>query len=144
MIQKGYMEETNSIGSKGRVEEANPAKIFIGNLSWGVREDDLTALFGQYGTIADVKVIMEKYNPNRSKGMAFLEFTDAEAAQAAIEALHDYELDGRKMIVAPAQPKGDRDDRDRGNNRGGFRPQRRDNNRGGYGGGSRRDNFGSW
>ena len=130
------MEENNSSTSAAGV---NPAKLFVGNLSWSVGDEDLKELFGQYGEIVEAKVITERFNPSRSKGIAFVEFTDAEAAQRAIEALNEAEFFERRMIVNVAQPKRENGDRrsfggsnrnfgSNNNRRGGFS---RDNNRGG-------------
>ncbi|MCL2110056.1 RNA-binding protein [Microgenomates group bacterium] len=89
--------------------EANPAKLFVGNLSWKVRDNDLIELFGQYGNIVKAEVVMDKFNRNHSRGIAFVEFDDPEAAQAAIKALHETEFFERKLLVNVSEPPKKRD-----------------------------------
>lgn len=110
-------------------EGANPAKLFVGNLPWSVSSDELGQLFAQYGTVVDAKVITDKFS-GRSKGIAFVEYDNADSAQEAIAALNDYNLDGRQIIVNVAKPKteGER------HGGGGFNRNRGFSNRGGYGG----------
>lgn len=110
---------------------ANPAKLFIGNLPWSMTQDDIDELFGQYGTIVDSHLATHR-DSGRSRGFAFVTYESAEEAEAAIEALHGHEVDGRDLRVSVAQPK---TERPRRNNGGGY-------NRGGGGGynrGPRRD-----
>lgn len=126
----------------------NPAKLFVGNLAYTVRDEQLRELFSQYGEIAEATVLLEKQfgqddgRPRRSRGMGFVTFVNPEDAQKAVEALHDQELEGRKLIVAVAKPRTERSsfDNDRGGNRGGYN-NNRGGSRGGYnnnrGGGSR-------
>ncbi len=78
-------------------------KIYIGNLEYGVTESDLQKLFEEKGlSAAEIKLISDKYT-GRPKGFGFAEFTTEEAAQQAIDALNDYELNGRKLKVSKAQ-----------------------------------------
>ena len=90
--------------------QANPRKLFVGNLSWGTTKDTVVSLFSQYGEIEDAALITDRMS-GRSKGIAFVTFTTEESAQAAVEALNGYELDGRQIIVNVARPKAPRDDR---------------------------------
>ena len=77
--------------------------IFVAKLSYGTSEDDLRALFERYGSLDSVKVIMDR-ETGRSKGFGFVEMPDDEEAQAAINDLNDYELDGRRIVVKKANP----------------------------------------
>ena len=78
--------------------------IYVGNLNYKVKEDDLKTIFEDYGNVESVKIIADKYN-GRSKGFGFVEMADDNEARAAIEALHESEYEGRKMIVNEARPK---------------------------------------
>lgn len=105
-------------------EEVNNKKLFVGNLPFSTTEDDLREIFAQYGELVNVSLLTDKFS-GRSKGFGFVEYTTEEAAQAAIEALHGSDLNGRDMVVNVAKPRAPREDR------GGFKPRRFDNNRGG-------------
>jgi RNA recognition motif-containing protein len=93
-------------------------KLFVGKLSFSTSDDSLQTLFAEYGTVASAKVIMDR-DTNQSKGFAFVEMEDAEAAQKAINALDGKEFEGRSIVVNVARP---REDRPQGGNsfRGGF------------------------
>lgn len=66
--------------------------------------EDLSALFEQFGTVASAKILTDKFS-GRSKGFGFVEMENAEEAQAAISNLNDTEVQGRKIVVNEAQPK---------------------------------------
>ena len=100
-------------------------KLFIGNLDYGVGEDELKEMFTSYGEVSSAFVIKDKMS-GRSKGFGFVEMDD-EAGQTAIKELNGKEVNGRPLVVNEARPQEDRPRRD-------FR-----DNRGGNGGG--RDNF---
>lgn len=112
--------------------DVNPKKLFVGNLPWSTTEADLEGMFAEYGEIVSVKLITDR-NSGRSKGIAFVEYAEESAAQAAIEALHESEVDGRNIIVAPARPPVKRE-RSFGGDRGGNRSfgGGRGGNRGGW------------
>jgi RNA recognition motif-containing protein len=97
-------------------------KLYIGNLNFDTTENDLKVLIEEKGlTIKEVKVISDKYS-GRSKGFGFAEFETEEQAQAAIDALNQQELAGRKLTVNKAKKM-----EPRGNNSfggGGFRKNR--------------------
>jgi cold-inducible RNA-binding protein len=79
-------------------------RLYIGNLSYGTTELDLRELFGQMGTVADAKVVMDR-ETGRPRGFAFIEMsTDAEAMKA-IEQVNGRELDGRALNVSEAQER---------------------------------------
>lgn len=103
-------------------QQANPKKLFIGNLSYNVTEDELRDVFSQYGEITDLKIITDRMS-GRSKGIAFITYATEEQAQAAIEAMHNQEIDGRAVIVNVARPQVPRENRGGGfggGSRGGF------------------------
>lgn len=111
--------------------------IYVGNLSWSMTNEDLSALFEQFGTVGSAKILTDKFS-GRSKGFGFVEMENDEEAQAAISNLNDTEVQGRKIVVNEAQPK--KDDggfkkRSFGGGGGGFR-------KGGSGGGYRGGNGG--
>lgn len=85
-------------------------KLYIGNLEYGTTEDDLKGCIQEKGlTVKEVRIITDKYS-GKSKGFGFAEFDTEEQAQAAIDALNDQELNGRKLTVNKArkmQPRKD-------------------------------------
>ena len=87
--------------------------IYVGNLSWGLSEDDLREAFESYGEVDSVKIIQDKMT-GRSRGFGFVEMTDDSEAKSAIAELNGKELDGRAIKVNEARPKRD----DRGGGRG--------------------------
>ncbi len=117
--------------------------IYVGNLSWSMTDDDLMNLFTEHGTVTSAKILKDKMN-GRSKGFGFVEMEDDEAAKAAIAALNEIEVQGRKLIVNESQPRqeGDRPKRSFGGGGGGYKKSGGyggGGNRGGYGGGGNRD-----
>jgi len=89
-------------------------KLYVGNLSFATREDDLRQLFAAYGTPDSVAVISDR-DTGRSKGFGFVEFSNDEEARAAMSALNGRELDGRALTVNEARPRNEAS----GNRRGG-------------------------
>lgn len=78
-------------------------KLFVGNISWNATKEDLQQLFEQVGEVVEVVLIMDKMK-NRHKGFGFVTMATDELAQAAIEKLNDYEMDGRQIKVSVARP----------------------------------------
>ncbi len=78
--------------------------IYVGNLSWSMTDQDLSALFEQYGSVSSAKILTDKFS-GRSKGFGFVEMENADEAQAAISGLNDTDVQGRKIVVNEAQPK---------------------------------------
>ncbi|HAK12021.1 MAG: RNA-binding protein [Chitinophagaceae bacterium] len=111
--------------------------IYVGNLNWNMTSEDLQALFAPYGEVASAKIITDKFKNNRSKGFGFVEMPDDEAAKAAIAALHESEIEGRKIVVneSAPRPEGERKERSFKPRSGGFGGGNRGG--GGYGGGNR-------
>jgi RNA recognition motif-containing protein len=98
--------------------------IYISNLSFNVTDEDLRDYFAEYGEVSSAKVIMDKFT-GKSRGFAFVEMPDDEAAKKAIEELDGATVDGRNIGVSVAKPREDRAGGQRGGS-GGF--QRRNNN----------------
>lgn len=86
-------------------------KLFVGNLSWNIDNDQLAEIFGAVGTVVEAVVIMDRFK-NRSKGFGFVTMSSDEEAQKAIEELNEKEFDGRPIRVSIAEPKKDRGPRD--------------------------------
>ena len=82
-------------------------RLFVGGISWGVRDDALQAAFEKAGTVVSAVVIMDRMS-GRSKGFGFVEMATAEERDAAIEMWNEKELDGRQIIVNIAKPREDR------------------------------------
>lgn len=103
-------------------------KLYVGNLAYSVRDNDLEQAFGEFGSIVSAKVMMER-DTGRSKGFGFVEMgTDAEAL-AAVEAMNGHSLQGRALTVNEARPMEARPPRTGGGGYGGGAGG------GGYGGG---------
>ena len=124
--------------------------IYVGNLSWSMADQDLQDLFSPYGEVVSAKVVMDKFNPGRSRGFGFVEMADDEAGRTAIDALNDLDLSGRKIIVneSTPRPEGERREYKKpgggggyggGGNRGGGGYGGGGSRGGGYGGGGGRD-----
>lgn len=78
--------------------------IYVGNLSWNLKDQDLAGLFTPYGEVSSAKIVMDKFT-NRSKGFGFVEMANDEQAQAAINELNGAEVDGRNLVVNESRPK---------------------------------------
>ncbi len=99
-------------------------KLYVGNLPYSVRDNDLEQSFGQYGAVTSAKVMMER-DTGRSKGFGFVEMGSDAEAQAAIAGMNGQSLGGRSLVVNEARPMEARPPRTGGG--GGYG--------GGYGGG---------
>lgn len=93
-------------------------KLYVGNLAYSVRDDDLLEAFQPFGAVESANVIMDRQS-GRSKGFGFVEMNNAAEAQAAIEALNGQAIAGRNVVVNEAKPREPRSDA------GGFRGNRR-------------------
>jgi hypothetical protein len=78
-------------------------KLYVGNLPYSVRDDDLAQAFGQFGTVSSAKVMMER-DTGRSKGFGFVEMGSDAEAQAAISGMNGQPLGGRSVVVNEARP----------------------------------------
>ncbi len=101
-------------------------KLYVGNLPYGVRDNDLEQAFSQFGSVTSAKVMMER-DTGRSKGFGFVEMGSDAEAQAAINGMNGQPLGGRAIVVNEARPMEPRPPRSGGFGGGG----------GGYGGGGR-------
>ncbi|HQZ74915.1 MAG TPA: RNA-binding protein [Chitinophagaceae bacterium] len=103
--------------------------IYVGNLSWNLKDQDLSNLFATHGEVASAKIVTDKFT-NRSKGFGFVEMPNDDQAQAAIAALNGTEVDGRNIVVNESRPKQE------GGGGGGFKKRSFGSGGGGYKGGS--------
>ena len=118
-------------------------KLYVGNLPYGVRDEDLHEAFGAFGNVSSAKVMMER-DTGRSKGFGFVEMTSDAEAQAAVEGMHGQMLGGRAIVVNEARPMEARPPRSGGygggggggGGYGGGGGGRREGGGGGYGGGA--------
>ena len=78
--------------------------IYVGNISWNLKDQDLSNLFATYGEVTSAKIVTDKFT-NRSKGFGFVEMANDDQAQAAIAALNGSEVDGRNIVVNESRPK---------------------------------------
>lgn len=79
-------------------------KLYVGNLSYSVNEQDLADLFAQAGTVESATVVADKFS-GQSRGFGFVEMSSDEEAQAAIEQFDGQELKGRAMKISEARPR---------------------------------------
>ncbi len=103
-------------------------KLYVGNLAYTVRDEDLQQQFSAFGQVQSAKVMMER-DTGRSKGFGFVEMGSADEAQAAIAGLHGQNVSGRDLTVNVARPMEARPPRTGGGGYGGG------GGGGGYGGG---------
>jgi RNA recognition motif-containing protein len=82
-------------------------KVYCGNLSFKITEDELKEVFAQIGSVASVRIITDAMT-GRSKGFGFIEMETEEDANKAIEQLNGTEVQGRALKVAPANPPRER------------------------------------
>ena len=111
------------------------AKLFVGNLSFNVTENQLQDMFAPHGNVIEADLIMDKFS-GRPRGFAFVTMETKEGADAAIQALNGKQVDGRALTVNEARP---REDRPHGGGGGGGRGGYGGGGRGGGGGGGRRE-----
>ena len=102
-------------------------KLYVGGLSYSTSNEALKEAFEKAGAVVSAMVITDRAT-GRSKGFGFVEMSDDNEANAAIEMFNGQELDGRKLTVNEARPMGDRPPSREGGFGGG--------SRGGFGGGS--------
>jgi RNA recognition motif-containing protein len=106
-------------------------KLFVGNLSFNVTENDLQDAFAAFGTVTEVNLMLDRVT-NRPRGFAFVTMSSKEEADKAIQAMNGKQLDGRALTVNEARPREERPPRSGGGGYGGG------GDRGYGGGGSRR------
>jgi RNA recognition motif-containing protein len=83
--------------------EVFPVKLFVGNLPWRVRDNDLVEMFSEHGSVTAANVVLDR-DTGRSRGFGFVEMGDDDARKA-IEALNGQDLDGRAINVNEARAK---------------------------------------
>jgi cold-inducible RNA-binding protein len=105
-------------------------KIYVGNLSFSVTDEELQQAFSSFGNVTSARIIIDKMS-GRSKGFGFVEIEDDSAANTAISKMDGQEIAGRPVRVSEAKPQEDRPRRE-GGGFGGNRGPRRDG--GGNGG----------
>ncbi len=115
-------------------------KLYVGNLPYTFRDNDLEQAFSAFGGVNSAKVMMER-DTGRSKGFGFVEMASAADAQAAIAGLHGKSQGGRDLVVNIARPMEARPPRSGGGFGGGGYGGGRGNG-GGYGGGGREGGYG--
>jgi len=79
-------------------------RLYVGNLSYNVSNEQLEEMFSQYGTVSFAQVVQDR-DTGRSKGFGFVEMSSDAEAQAAIDGLHNQQFDGRPLTVNEARPK---------------------------------------
>jgi len=105
-------------------------KLYVGGLPYSTTQDELQSAFSQAGAVTSASIIMDKMT-GRSRGFGFVEMTNDEDAQKAIEMWNGKDFGGRKLTVNEAKPLE-------------ARPPRRDGDRGGFGGGAGAGRRNSW
>ncbi|MBS3910594.1 MAG: RNA-binding protein [Hydrogenophaga sp.] len=113
-------------------------KLYVGNLPYTVRDEDLQQAFSAYGSVNSAKVMMER-DTGRSKGFGFVEMGNDSEAQAAVEGMNGQSLGGRSLVVNEARPMEARPPRT-----GGFGGPRGGGGGGGFGGGGDRSGGGGY
>ena len=102
-------------------------KLYVGNLSFSVKSEQLSSFFEDFGTVTSAKVITDR-ETGRSKGFGFVEFEDESAGREAIDKANGADFEGRQMKVTEALPQ---ENKPRTGGGGFNRNNNRDNNRGG-------------
>jgi cold-inducible RNA-binding protein len=110
-------------------------KLFVGNLSFDVTENDLQDLFVPFGPVSEVNLMTDR-STGRSRGFAFVTMATPEGAQAAIQGMAGKDMKGRALTVNEARPREERSGGGGGGGRGGYGDRR-----GGSGGGRPRSRY---
>jgi RNA recognition motif-containing protein len=85
-------------------------RIYVGNLKYSVTDDELMAMFSEFGDVSSADVIKDKFS-GQSKGFGFVDMPNKSEAEDAIQALNDTMQDGRKLTVNEARPRTERSPR---------------------------------
>ena len=121
-------------GSQQVIENIMNTKLFVGNLSFDVTENDLQDLFVAFGPVSEVNLMTDR-STGRSRGFAFVTMATPEGAQAAIQGMAGKDVKGRALTVNEAKPREERPSGG-GGGRGGYGDRR-----GGGGGGQSRSRY---
>ncbi|HSX11347.1 MAG TPA: RNA-binding protein [Chlamydiales bacterium] len=111
-------------------------KLYVGNLNFDASEDQVRELFGSFGEVQEVKIVMDRFS-GRSRGFAFVRMATAEDAGKAKESLNGQPFQGKALVIDWARteqrdrPMGERSERPAGG--AGFRPRREGGGGGGWG-----------
>jgi len=117
-------------------QQTQTQKLYVGNLNFDANEDQVRELFGTFGVVEEVKIVMDRFS-GRSRGFAFVRMDSADSAGKAKEALNGQPFQGKALVIDWARteqrdrPMGERRERPAGE----FRPRREGG--GGWGGGDR-------
>jgi RNA recognition motif-containing protein len=114
------------------------SKLYVGNLSFKTTEEELRSTFGQFGSVTDVYVAMDRMT-GRPRGFAFVTMGTPEEAKVAAEKMNGVDLGGRQLTVNEARPKEERPGGGFGGGGGGGRGFGGGGGRGGFGGRDRGD-----
>jgi RNA recognition motif-containing protein len=106
--------------------KSHKMNIYVGNLSWSLKDQDLSNLFTPFGEVSSAKIVTDKFT-QRSKGFGFVEMPNDTEAQAAIAQLNGSEIEGRNLVVNESRPKQE------GGGGGGFKKRSFGGGGGGYG-----------
>lgn len=113
--------------------------IYVANIAYSAKDQDLRELFEAYGEVTSAKIIMDKVT-NRSRGFGFVEMSDDNGGRQAIEGTNGKPFHGRDLVVNEARPRTEGDRGDRGSSRGGYGGGGGYRSEGGGGGGYRGGN----
>jgi cold-inducible RNA-binding protein len=104
-------------------------KLYVGNIAPAATEQELQDLFAQHGAVLSARIMKDKFS-GEPRGFGFVEMDSAQAGQAAIDGLNDYNLQGQRLRVSEARPQ------ERSGGFGGNRGGGNGGSRGGFGGGN--------
>ena len=86
---------------------SNPARLFVGNLSYNTLENELQDHLAQAGVVTSMNIMFDKFT-GKSRGFAFAEFSTSEEADAAVEMFNGKDFEGRALTVNSARPREER------------------------------------
>jgi RNA recognition motif-containing protein len=92
------------VAPQPRRNTSGPVKLFVGGLSWNTTADDLRAAFGNFGSLEEATVLMDR-GTGRSRGFGFVTFSNPEQAAVAVERMNGATLDGRSLKVNNAESR---------------------------------------
>ncbi|MGD0284208.1 MAG: RNA-binding protein [Candidatus Saccharimonadales bacterium] len=95
-------------------------KLFVGSLPYSMTDEELNQLFAAHGTVLSAKVIVDR-ETQRSRGYGFVEMSNEQEAQSAIENLNGHEVNGRAIVVNEARSPEEKKEQ-HSDNQGGFGP----------------------
>jgi hypothetical protein len=104
-VGAGAVAARGRMGAKapaGRRRGGERIEIYVGNLPYDLTRKDLARMFGEFGEVLSARVIKNRFN-GKSKGYGFMEMSDRDEAGAAIRALHNKDIKGRKLVVNEAK-----------------------------------------